>query len=146
MGEHINKHIESASLLREESRRKTVDRAYNMLREEVSFMFPERALASRGVTTAIDSILSVHFLVLSVILAVKLAVIPAELKIATDIHQYQSRDGSVGIATGYGLDDQGVGIPVPVGVRVFTSPCRRDRLWGPPTLLSNGYRELFPRR
>jgi hypothetical protein len=27
----------------------------------------------------------------------------------------------VGIATGYGLDDQGVGVQVPVGSRIFTS-------------------------
>jgi hypothetical protein len=27
----------------------------------------------------------------------------------------ESRDTVVGIATGYGLDDQGVGVPVPVG-------------------------------
>jgi hypothetical protein len=27
----------------------------------------------------------------------------------------------VGIATGYGLDDEGVGVRVPVGTRVFTS-------------------------
>jgi hypothetical protein len=45
----------------------------------------------------------------------------------------------VGIATGYGLDDRGVGIQVPVGSRIFSSPSRRDRLWGPPNLLSNGY-------
>jgi hypothetical protein len=36
-------------------------------------------------------------------------------------------DSSVGIATGYGLDDQ--------GEREFTSPYRPDRLWGPPNLL-----------
>jgi hypothetical protein len=32
----------------------------------------------------------------------------------------ERRDSAVGIATGYGLDDQGV--DVPVGVRIFTSP------------------------
>jgi hypothetical protein len=44
-------------------------------------------------------------------------------------------DSSVGIATGYGL----AGVQVPVGSRIFYSPRRPDRLWGPPNLLSNGY-------
>jgi hypothetical protein len=51
-----------------------------------------------------------------------------------------SRDSVVGIATGYGLDDRGVGVRVSVGSRIFSSPRRPDRLWGPPNLLSNGYR------
>jgi hypothetical protein len=50
-----------------------------------------------------------------------------------------------GIAIGYGLDDRGVGVRVPVGSRIFTSPRRPDRFWGPPSLLSNGYRGRFPR-
>jgi hypothetical protein len=33
-----------------------------------------------------------------------------------------------GIATGYGLDDQGVEVGVPVGSRIFSSPRRPDRL------------------
>jgi hypothetical protein len=37
----------------------------------------------------------------------------------------------VGIATGYGLDDRGIGI--------VSSRNRLDRLWGPPNLLSSGY-------
>jgi hypothetical protein len=41
---------------------------------------------------------------------------------------------SVGIATGYGLDDRGL-----------SSPRRPDRLWGPLILLCNGYRGFFPR-
>jgi hypothetical protein len=41
------------------------------------------------------------------------------------------RDIVVGIATGYGLDDQGLGVQVPVGVRIFSSPRRPDWLWGP---------------
>jgi hypothetical protein len=29
--------------------------------------------------------------------------------------------------------------------RIFTSPYRKGRLWGPPSLLSNGYWGFFPR-
>jgi hypothetical protein len=39
-----------------------------------------------------------------------------------------SRDSSVGIATGYGLEGRGVGVRVLVGSRIFSSPRRRDRL------------------
>jgi hypothetical protein len=42
---------------------------------------------------------------------------------------------SVSIATGYGLDDQGVGVRVPAGGRIFSSSCRPDRLWGSLSLL-----------
>jgi hypothetical protein len=44
----------------------------------------------------------------------------------------------VGIATGYGLGDRGVGVWVPVGPRIFISPNRPDRLWGPHSLLPIG--------
>jgi hypothetical protein len=56
-----------------------------------------------------------------------------------------SRDSSVGIATGYGLDDRRIGVRVQLESRIFTSPCRSDRLWGPHNLLSNGYRGLSGR-
>jgi hypothetical protein len=55
-----------------------------------------------------------------------------------------NRDSAVGIATGYALDSRGVGVRVPVVAR-FSSPRRPDRLWGPPSLLSNGYRRIFIR-
>jgi hypothetical protein len=40
----------------------------------------------------------------------------------------RSLGSAVGIATSYGLDDRGVGVRVPVGSRIFSSPCRPDRL------------------
>jgi hypothetical protein len=56
---------------------------------------------------------------------------------------YESQDSAVNIATGYGLDDQEVGIRISVGARIFTSPCCPTRLWGPLSLLSNGQLGLF---
>jgi hypothetical protein len=55
----------------------------------------------------------------------------------------ESRDSSVGIALGYGLDDGVVSIPGG-GWEFFSSPPRPERLWGPPNLLSSGYQRLFP--
>jgi hypothetical protein len=49
-----------------------------------------------------------------------------------------SQESAVGIATGYRLDSQGVGVRVPVGARLF-SPCCPDWFWDQPSLLSNGY-------
>jgi hypothetical protein len=37
-------------------------------------------------------------------------------------------DNVAGIATGYGLDNRGFGVRVPVGSRIFSFPCRPDRL------------------
>jgi hypothetical protein len=58
---------------------------------------------------------------------------------------HERRDSVVGIATTYGLDDREVGIRIPVGSRIFSSPRRPGRLWSPSSLLSNEYRGLFPR-
>jgi hypothetical protein len=57
----------------------------------------------------------------------------------------RSLDSMVGIATGYRLGDRGFRVWVPVGSRIFSSPRRSDRRWGPPILLSNGFWSLFPR-
>jgi hypothetical protein len=54
----------------------------------------------------------------------------------------KSRDS---VATGYGLDDRGVGVRISVGARIFSSLRRPDRFWGPPILLSNGNGGSFPR-
>jgi hypothetical protein len=47
------------------------------------------------------------------------------------LEHYRSLDSAVGIATGYGLDDRGVGVRVPAGSRIFSSSRRPDRLLGP---------------
>jgi hypothetical protein len=57
----------------------------------------------------------------------------------------RGRNSVVDIATGYGLDDTEVGVRVPVGEEIFSSPYRSECLWGPPILLTNGYRGLIPR-
>jgi hypothetical protein len=44
-------------------------------------------------------------------------------------HIHNSRDSAVGIANGYGLDDRGVGVRVPVGSRIFTFACNPYRLF-----------------
>jgi hypothetical protein len=50
-----------------------------------------------------------------------------------------ARDNAVGIATCYGLDSRGSN---PGEGDIFLT--RRDRSWGPPNLLYNGYRVSFP--
>jgi hypothetical protein len=56
--------------------------------------------------------------------------------------KFKYRLHKVAEVTGYGLDDRGVGVRVPVGSRIFSSPGRPDWRWGPPSLLS---KEFFPR-
>jgi hypothetical protein len=50
---------------------------------------------------------------------------------------------AVGIATGYGLEDGGFGVRVPVGSRIFSSQRHPDRFWG-PSGVTVGYKGLFP--
>jgi hypothetical protein len=50
----------------------------------------------------------------------------------------RGRESAVGIATAYRLDDRGVGVRVPIELRIFSSPRRADRHWVPPSFLSNG--------
>jgi hypothetical protein len=60
--------------------------------------------------------------------------------INVDIEGSWGWDSAIGITTGYRLDSQRVRVRVPVGIRIFTSPCRPDRLLGPHSVLSNGQR------
>jgi hypothetical protein len=50
----------------------------------------------------------------------------------------------VGIATGYQLDDRGLGVRVQVGSRIFTSPYRPDLLWADATYYPLGTEALAP--
>jgi hypothetical protein len=58
--------------------------------------------------------------------------------------QIKSRDSVVGTETGYGRDDRGVGVRVPIGSRIFSFPCRPDRLWVHPTSYLMGTGGSFP--
>jgi hypothetical protein len=49
-------------------------------------------------------------------------------------------DSSVGVATGWTA-----GVRFPAGARPFSSPQSPDELWGPPSLLYNGYPGRFGR-
>jgi hypothetical protein len=50
------------------------------------------------------------------------------------------RGRSVGIATGYGIADRGVGVRVPAESRIFCSPWRPGRFWNPHSLFCSGRR------
>jgi hypothetical protein len=54
-------------------------------------------------------------------------------------------DSSVSIVSGYGLDDQAIEVRSPtVAKAILLYPLCPDRLWGPPSLLYNGYRRYIP--
>jgi hypothetical protein len=53
---------------------------------------------------------------------------------------------SVSIVSGHGLDDQTIDFRSPAEAKgFFLYPLCPDQLWGPPSLLYNGYRGSFPR-
>jgi hypothetical protein len=87
-------------------------------------------------------ILQIHVLYLCHI--AKLLVENIVLKNLCSFMPERSLDSSVGIVTDYGLDDREVGVRVPEGSKVFSSPNCPDQLWGSPNLISNGYQGLFP--
>jgi hypothetical protein len=57
-------------------------------------------------------------------------------------HTYEEQGQLSGIALSYGLDDRG--FESRQGLGIFSSTPRPDRLWDPPSFLSNGYKGLFP--
>jgi hypothetical protein len=81
--------------------------------------------------------------------AIDLASITGLIYVSVMLDIVWGTSDTAGIATGYGLDVRGVGVRVLVGSRmsrIFSSPRRPDRFWGPPSLLTNGYRGLFLRK
>jgi hypothetical protein len=56
----------------------------------------------------------------------------------------ESRESSVGIALGFGLDDRDSGVRFPAGTGNFYLHHRVQNGSGPPNLLSNWYQGLFP--
>jgi hypothetical protein len=58
--------------------------------------------------------------------------------VKNDLINIRTRDSVAGIATGYGIDDRGVGVRAPVGSRIFSTSSR-------PALGPNHpHRGLFP--
>jgi hypothetical protein len=69
-----------------------------------------------------------YFFVLCVVLVLskehrRLVLRRTSCNIVLPMPRFGIRDSLIGIATGYGLDDRGVGVRVPVGSRIFSSPC-----------------------
>jgi hypothetical protein len=89
---------------------------------------PQHPFKDAGV--AADSLTAIHNAKVKCLFVVNRGCIRKEF--------FVSRDSAVGTATGYGLNDRGVGVQVPLGSRIFSSLRRPDGLWGPPSLLSNG--------
>jgi hypothetical protein len=54
-------------------------------------------------------------------------------QIGPELYSKRSRDSAGGVAAGYKLDNQGVGVRAPVFSRIFSSPHRPDRFWDPPS-------------
>jgi hypothetical protein len=61
-----------------------------------------------------------------------------------DILYVGSRGSAVSTATGYDLNDRGIAVRVPVVSRIFSSPRRPDRFWGPPSPLQWVVAEFSP--
>jgi hypothetical protein len=53
---------------------------------------------------------------------VKTAILTSYPTSVVNLTQVRSRDSAVSIASGYGLDDRGIGVRVPVMSRIFSSP------------------------
>jgi hypothetical protein len=70
---------------------------------------------------------------------------PFAYKFALSKYDKRSRVSSGSIVSDYGLDDRAIGVRSPAGAKDCSSSLCPDRLWSPPSLLSNGYRGSFPR-
>jgi hypothetical protein len=61
-------------------------------------------------------------------------------------YHFTEPGSTVSIVSGYGLDDRVIEVRSPAETKgFFLYPLCPDRLWGPPSLLYNGYRGSFPR-